>query len=185
MLRQSPAPIYLAVLGLCAALSVWFRGPCFGPIMLLFVALPALIATWTMRKTPAPPYAAWTVGLVAAAVSAWLLIGPLTTKQIFERHLGLPLPGDARVLKKVDERWGIDPGYYMHLTMSPESVDRIVRAAGLQPAEQVPWHACNALGLDWQKYEHAESYERTSGAWWVRLSHDAERGEVILAVYTL
>ena len=120
--RRRLEPLYVAIAGIGLALNVWFRGPFFGVVMLLFTLPVPLLLVWGMRRLRVKQVAVWGVGIAATAGISYLFLGPLTASQVFSRILRCPPPREMREVVYQDLRWGIDPAYYLRFRTDAESI---------------------------------------------------------------
>jgi hypothetical protein len=184
--------IVLSLLVSSVVAGCWFRGPLFF-LPFLFLAFPlALVIVaplfWLRVPLRLSVVIVWAVGVLMS----YFVCAPPTTGQLFARHLGLSIPSDVSDLRRWNDNWARDPGYYLRFHTSEDTVLRIVKRARL--TEDSPWKSpppspprflLSVPG--WWKPAEIENLRTwkgwdTRGEFWVNLYFDTQSGLVYLEV---
>lgn len=133
------------------AVAVWHHGIFFGPILSVVWLLPlAMFSQWVADRPRYGLLGRRRVLLVAllalgAAGCSHFLLRPPGAAELFEKHLGFPVPADVRELRSWSYQCGIDPGYGLRFYAGQQTLDRIAAtmrtvATTTQPALESIWH---------------------------------------------
>jgi hypothetical protein len=137
MYRRKPSinAILLAVAATAVIGNCWWRGPFFGLLPFLVLVLPpaALIGV-LLRYARLPRRVVLVMVVLGTACISWFFCAPPTTGRLFTRHLGISISNDVRDLRRWNDNWARDPGFYLRFGTSEKTVLEIVKSARLVEA---------------------------------------------------
>jgi hypothetical protein len=186
--------ILLAVIISSAIADCCIRGPFFFlPFLVLTIAATLIIVAplfWLrLHHRISMP-----IAVAVSILVSYFFCAPPTTGRLFTRQLGVDIANDVSDLRRWNDNWARDPGYYLRFHATEDTVLQIVKNARLSEASSwerplLPPPRFLLSVPDWWKPNEIENLRMWKGRdarreFWLNLYFDPQSGVVYLEVLT-